>query len=826
MAKKKLGSDNQKYVMVVESPGKISTIKKILESLGHSSTNFNVVASYGHILELEKGAGGIDKKTFEPKYIVSADKKNVVDTLKKYKKDGWEILLSSDNDREGSFISYSISMILDLPIETTKRIIFNEITKKAIEEALKNPTIIDMPLTKSQQARRLLDRLTGFSLSPLLWKKIGNFKLSAGRVQSIAVKILTERDKLIRTFESDVDFKTSGIFKTEKDITIKGILDSRFKNKKESSDFLNKLLENKNLTVLSKEVKPGKKSAVAPFTTSTIQQVAGNKFSWDSTKIMAILNDLYVGGHTSYLRTDSVTLSEDAVTSITSEVKSKYGENYSSPRQYKSKNINSQNAHEAVRPTHFENSTLTSVSADEKKLYELIWKRTMASQMSDAITEITTITLGDSSIKEKFIIKGETIKFDGFLRVYDDSKDDVEVGSPEDEENDNSKNLKILPPMEKGDKLNIQEIISAQAFTKSPPRYNEPGLVKDLESKGIGRPSTFASIIRTIIERGYCVKKDIEPRERKIQSLTLSNNVIEENEKTEKYGGEKSKLVPTDTAFVVTDYLEKSFPEIMSYKFTSETEKLLDDIADGKIDWKQMLSDFYTPFEKKVREANGSSEKEGIRILGTDPSSGKQVSARVGRFGAMVQLGESQAPAPKESKESPKSKTSKKTLPAVPDTDKPKFAKLKEGQSIETITLEEAMTLLSWPKIIGKQTTGTGANQTEEDVKLNIGKFGPYVQIGKVYCSIPKEEDINNITLKRALELFKEKETTKASSELKNFRDGEILVLNGKFGPYIKTKTGNFKIPAGTAPESLTLADCEAIISGAPAKKKFVKRKK
>ena len=789
MAKKT--NDTGKKVLVVESPSKIKKIKEILKGLGAEYKDYEVAASYGHITELAKGSAGIDKKdNFKPTYTVSAEKKDVVKTLQTFKKNGYEFLLASDPDREGEAISWHVANTIDLPLNTTKRITFTEITKKAVEAALKNPRAIDMNLVNSQQARRVLDRLVGFDLSGLLWKKVQP-NLSAGRVQSVAVRLIVEKEKEIEAFSSDVDFKTTGTFETKKGAAIKSILDKRFKDKKEASEFLKKCV-GKEFSVISTEKKPGKKSPSAPFTTSTLQQAAGSRLGFTVDRTMRTAQKLYEGGHISYMRTDSVMLSEDAVKAISSEITSKYGANYLMNRTFKSKSKNAQEAHEAIRPTHMENMTAGGDS-DEQRLYELIWKRSIASQMADATVENTTVQIGTSGVKEQFVAKGQVIKFDGFTKVYNDVDD-----NKEDDENEES-DSKALPPIEKGDKLSYKEIISAQSFTKPVPRFNEPGLVKKLEESGIGRPSTYASTIKTIQDRGYVEKKDIPAKERKVETLTLSSNgKIEEDSKTDKFGGEKGKLVPTEIASVVIEYLKKHFGDIMDYNFTADTEGKLDEIAEGNKEWTKMIGDFYKPFSKILKEAAGEEGKAGIRELGKDPKTGKPVFARIGRYGAMIQLGEGD-------KDS---------------NDKPKFAKLKEGQKLETITLKEALELLIWPRVLG--------NLKNEEVTVAIGRFGPYVKIGSVYASIPKEENPSEITLKRAIEIFEEKKTAKSSNTIKEFKKEGISVLNGKFGAYIKSKTGNHKIPAGTDAESLTLVKCQEIIKESKdnPKKKFSKFKK
>lgn len=793
MAKKKIGSDNQKYVMVVESPSKIKKIKEILKEIGYH--NYDCIASVGHILELDKGAKGVDKKNnFEPHYIVSESKKDVVKTLKEFKKNGYEFILASDLDREGSFIAHSVAITLDLPLETTKRAVFNEITKTAVKNAIDNPGIIDKNLTNSQQARRVLDRIVGFDLSGLLWKKVAP-NLSAGRVQSSSVRLIVEKEREIKSFESDVDFKTTGAFETKKRVSIKSILDKRFKDKQTAHKFLNECI-GKEFIVNNKETKIGKRTASAPFTTSTLQQTAGNKLGFSVKRCMDTAQSLFSKGFISYHRTDSVMLSEDSIKEISTQIKSKYGDKYLCNKQYKNKNKGSQEAHEGIRCSHFEQETISG-SSDEVRLYDLIYKRALASQMSDAVTELTKITIGTQNIKEQFVTKGTIIKFDGFLKVYNDTDD-----NKEDNENEDS-DSKILPPLEKGDKLYYKELVSSQSFSKPVPRFNEPGLVKSMEELQIGRPSTYATIIQTIQDRGYVEKKDIEPKERKIQTLTLSstNNKIEESEVIDKFGGEKGKLVPTEVAGVVVDYLKKHFPDIMDYKFTAETEEKLDEIAEGNKEWQQMIGEFYEPFSKTLKEAAGEEGKAGIREIGKDPKTGKIIYARLGKFGPMIQMGES---------------VDKKS-----DEEKPKFAKLKEGQTIENITIEEALELLIWPRNMGKHKG--------EDVSIAIGRFGPYVKVGQIYSSISKEEDPSTISLKRAIEIFEEKSAAKSSNTIKEFKKEGISVLNGKFGAYIKSKTGNHKIPLGKEADTLTLKDCEEIIKeskNSPKKKKFTKFKK
>jgi DNA topoisomerase-1 len=793
-----------KNLLIVESPGKILKIQ------GFLGKDYKVVASIGHIRELDKGAKGVDKKNnYTPSYIISEGKKDVCSSLKKLAKESDTVYLASDADREGESIAWHVKEVINVPDKKIKRITFTEITKKAIEDAIKNPRQIDMDLFHAQEARRVLDRLVGFDLSPLLWSKV-KMGLSGGRVQSPATRLIVEREKEIQSFEAKADFKTTAVFETDKKITFKALLNKKFEDSKSAKKFLEQCI-GKQFTIKDLEVKPGKKTPSAPFVTSSLQQTAGTQLGFGVDRTMRAAQKLYEAGEISYHRTDSVVLSEEAIKSISSEIKSRFGEKYLCNRVFKSKSASAQEAHEPCRPTHFEKTTAGSDS-DEQRLYELIWKRTMASQMSDAITERTVVYVNTDGVKEEFIARGEIIKFDGFLKVY------TEVKNEEDEEDE----TKLLPPLKKGEKVNAREINSFQSFTKPTARFNEPGLVKKMEEIGIGRPSTYASTISTIIKRGYVEKRDLEAKERKIESLTLADNKITESARTEKYGSEKGRLCPTDTGMIVVDYLMKNFSDdIMDYQFTANAEEKLDDIAEGKLDWVKMIDDFYKPFSVKIKGAAGTEGKAGVRELGNDPKTGKPIIARLGRFGPMVQLGESKAPEPKEKKGSIESKVrgKKDAKPAtkVVDEDKPKFAKLRQGQSIETITIEEALKLLAWPRILGKHKGS--------DVIAAIGKFGPYVKVEDTYCSVKEPDDIETIGLERALELYVEKAQAKASMVIKEFKSKNIRVLNGKFGPYIKAGDKNCKIPAHYEAEKLTLEECEEIVKNTKPSKKWQKKK-
>lgn len=651
-----------KKLVICESPGKI---KKIQSYLGK---DYVVKASVGHIRELKKGKEGIDKKNdFEPTYVVSSDKKDVVKELKELAKKCDEVILASDYDFEGESISWHLAEVLSLNIKKTKRIIFKEITEKAINDAIKNPTTINMNMVNAQQARRVLDRLVGFDLSPLLWKKIKQ-GLSAGRVQSVALRILVDREKEHKSFDASSDYKIVGLFslnKGEKKQKIKAVLNKRFKTFEETEKFLNKIIGSE-YSVSSIETKPGKRSSPAPFTTSSLQQEASKKFGFSVDRTMRTAQNLYEQGHISYHRTDSVNLSEESVQVATNFIVEKYGSKFSNPKKFKNKNASAQEAHEAIRPTHFEHEEIVS-GQDEMKLYDLIWKRAVASQMSDAILDKTTIEIESSKAgkKELFVAKGEVITFDGFLKVY--NNDDVD----EEENSENQDENGTLPKMEKGQLLNCEQIDGNEIFTKPAARYNEASLVKKLEELGIGRPSTYASILSTIQKREYVEKKDLPAKNRKIKNLTLKNDKINILEIEEKFGAEKSKMIPTEIGILVCDYLVENFSDIMDYKFTAGIENELDQISDGQKEWKKMLKDFYSPFDKKVKNAMGDSTSANERLIGIDPKSKKNVYSRFGRFGPMVQLG------------------------SKGDEDL-KYASIPKEKEVGTITLEEALELLKW----------------------------------------------------------------------------------------------------------------------------------
>lgn len=766
-----------KTLIVLESPGKV---KKVQGFLGN---NFIVKASVGHIRDLEKSNSAIDKKNgFEPTYVISEDKKDVVKELKEIYKKCDDIILLTDMDKEGEAIAFHVCAVLGIDPLKTKRGVTVEITEKGIKKAVEKPGFVNMDKVYAQQARRILDRLVGFDLSPLLWNKIQK-GLSAGRVQSVATRIIVDRENEINKFASDSDFKIIAIFevkdKQNKTHAFKALLNKRYKNKNDAVSFLQKCI-NAEYKVKNIETKPGKRSASAPFTTSTIQQEAGRKFGYAVDKTMQICQKLYEAGHITYMRTDSVTLSEEALNAAESEIKKMYGNKYSNKKQYQTKTVNAAEAHECLRPTHFENKTINGTD-DEIRIYELIWKRTIASQMTDALFDRTTVIISTTNHPEDFVAKGEVLKFDGFLKLY---KEDVD-NETENEDEENAS----LPEMEKGQLLSVLEIQGNETFNKPAPRYTQASLVKKMEELGVGRPSTFASTIKTIVDRGYVETKNLPARKREITYLKLIDNKIDESIKSENFGAEKSKLFPTDIGKVVTDYLVKSFPIILDYKFTAEIETKLDAIEQGSKKWNVMLKEFYDPFTETLKQAKGSTEKIGGRELGVNKD-GKKVIARIARFGPVIQLGE--------------------------DKDDIKFAKIPEGKSIDTITLNEALELLKWPRIIGEYK--------KTPITASIGKFGAYVKHADKFYSIAL--DPTTITLDEAIEIIKIKESGSGSSGSKTIHKfGDLLVIDGKYGAYISYKKKNYKIPAGTEVETLTEKECLEIVgeSKSAPKKKFTK---
>ena len=743
-----------KNLLIVESPAKAKTIEKILGS------DFEVKSCYGHIRDLEKDAMGIDvKKGFKPRYIVSEEKEKVVKELKQIAKKSGEVWLATDEDREGEAISWHLCEVLGLDPATTKRIVFHEITKPAIKSAVEKPRTVDMNLVNAQQARRILDRIVGFELSPILWRKMsmrGN--LSAGRVQSVAVRIIVERERAINAFNSISSFKIEAFFEA-KDINGKPIIFKAEGNKKNTVEEAEKFLEScKSATFKVEDVqkKPAKKSPAAPFTTSTLQQEASRKLGYGVSRTMILAQKLYEAGHISYMRTDSVNLSDTALGDISKQITDNYGKKYLQNRKFKNKNESAQEAHEAIRPTYMEKQGVDIV--DAQRLYDLIWKRTMASQMADAELEKTTADISISTNKEKLTAQGEVMKFDGFLKVYNEGKD-------EEDETDDTDNESMLPPLAVGQNLVLSEMITTERFSRPQPRYTEASLVKKLEELGIGRPSTYAPTISTVLKRGYVEKRDKEGVKRDYKVMKLKNDKIVKSSEQENTGAEKSKLFPTDLGSVVNDFLIQHFDNVMDFGFTAKIESEFDDIAEGRVDWSKMLKNFYEPFKKEVDETMETAERiSGERELGFDPVSGKKVITRMGKYGPMVQLGD------------------------TADTeDKAKFAKLKTDQSIETITFEEAMELFKLPRILGEFEG--------ESVQISIGRFGPYIAHNKMFYSLPKENDPYQVKLEEAIPIIEEKRTAKNERTIKVFEKEKIQLLKGPYGPYIKKGLRNFPIP-------------------------------
>jgi DNA topoisomerase-1 len=769
-------------LVIVESPAKAKTIEKFL------GKDFVVKSSFGHIRDLSPKDLSVDiEHEFKPQYEIPADKKKTVTELKKLAKKAKTVWLATDEDREGEAISWHLAEALGLSEDKTKRIVFHEITKPAILEAVENPRGIDYHLVDAQQARRVLDRLVGFELSPVLWKKVKP-ALSAGRVQSVAVRLIVEREEEIKNFKPESSYKVTAVFDINKDGGVSNVeaeLQNRFKTKEEAIDFLKKCIP-AEYTIESVEKKPAKKSPAPPFTTSTLQQEASRKLGFSVSKTMVIAQQLYESGKITYMRTDSVNLSNLAIGMAKKVISGTYGEDYVKTRKYKTKSKSAQEAHEAIRPTYLENQTISGDNS-QQRLYELIWKRTIASQMSDAQLEKTTIKIGVSTTDEKFIARGEVIKFDGFLKVYMESTDD----------DDSAEDTKGLPPPVKvGEKLTAKEIDAIQRFTQSPPRYTEASLVKKLEELGIGRPSTYAPTISTIQKRGYVEKADKQGTERKYDFISLSNGKIKEEVKKEKTGYEKAKLFPTDIGTIVNNFLVQYFDKVLDYNFTARVEKEFDEIAEGKKAWNEMIKEFYKPFHDNVEETLEKSKKQsGERLLGKDPETGKNVFAKIGRYGPIVQIGESN------------------------DEEKPKFAGLKKGRSIEDVTLEEALDMFKLPRTIGKYE--------DEDMVVAIGRFGPYVRHAGKFYALGKTDDPVTVTPERAVEIIEAKRKADREKTIKEFKeDPSLKVLNGRYGAYITKDKKNYRIPKSKDPKELTLEECLEIIEKAPKKAAGGKRKK
>lgn len=777
-----------KNLVIVESPAKAKTIE------GYLGQDFLVTSSYGHIRDLVKKNKGVDiENNFTPIYKIPEDKKKVVTELKKLSKKAETVWLATDEDREGEAISWHLKEALELEDKKIKRIVFDEITKTAILNAIKNPRGIDYNLVNAQQARRILDRLVGFEVSGILWRKIRS-KLSAGRVQSVAVRLIVEREREIDSFTPESRFKVVANFIVKDEngnsYNLKAELARYLKDENEAKDFLNKC-SGSDFIVEDVEKKPVKRSPAAPFTTSTLQQEAARKLRFSVSRTMLIAQRLYEAGKITYMRTDSVNLSDFALDAAEQAIKQDYGKDYLQRRQYKTKSSTAQEAHEAIRPTDFNAETITGPK-DEKALYELIWKRAIASQMSDAEIERTTAKIKISGLDDLFTAKGEVIKFDGFLKVYLEDTDD--------ENGDNGEEA-ILPPLKVGQKLEMKEITATERFTRPPARYTEASLVKKLEELGIGRPSTYAPTISTIQKRGYVHKEERMGTERKYQVITLNskNNIVNEF-KTEITGADKGKLFPADIAMLVTDFLNEHFPQIMDYQFTARVEEELDEIALGKMDYYDMLNEFYHPFHQKVEDTIEKSERvSGERILGVDPKTNKTVSVRMARFGPVAQL----------------------TDPNNPEA-KPEYAGLRRDQKLELITLEEALELFKLPRVVGEFE--------EKEIVAAIGRFGPYLRHDGKFYSLKKDYDPHTITEEEAIEVIEAKRVADSEKFIKVFdEDPGFQILNGRWGPYLKAGKKNVKLPKDREPSSFTFEECVELANNADeakGKKKASRKKK
>ena len=762
-----------KNLVIVESPAKAKTIGKFL------GPDYTVTSSYGHIRDLKKKNFGIDMANgFEPEYEIPDDKKALVADLRKKAKEAEMVWLASDEDREGEAIAWHLFEVLGLKAETTRRIVFHEITKDAILNAIKNPRHIDLNLVDAQQARRVLDRIVGFELSPVLWKKIKP-ALSAGRVQSVVVRLIMEREHEIKNFRPEQFYRVNARFATADGTAVGAELSKRLADDAQARELLADC-SGTTFKVAAVNVRPLKKSPAPPFTTSTLQQEAARKLGFTVSQTMMVAQRLYEAGHITYMRTDSLNLSQLALNALAKEIRGNLGEQYLHTRQYHTHSKGAQEAHEAIRPTYVDKQTIEG-TAQEKRLYSLIWKRTLASQMADAEIEKTTVEIQPASRQEHFTATGEVVRFDGFLKVYLESTDD------ETDEQTSG----ILPAMHEGETLSLTEMTATQRFTQQPPRYSEGSLVKKLEELGIGRPSTYATFISTILQREYVERGEKEGTPREYEILTVHpDGKISRSTRTETVGSERGKLVPTDIGEVVNEYLTENFPDILDYNFTAQTEERFDDIARGKLGWHQEIQTFYDDFHPGVdRALNTRTEhRVGERILGTDPATGRPVSVKIGRFGPMIQLGDGEG------------------------DEKPQFASLLKGQSVSTITLEEALKLFEFPRLIG--------SFEDQDVTVAIGRFGPYVKHAGKFVSIPKELSPAHITLDEAVELIEKKRAADANKTLKTFdEDADMQILNGRYGPYIKYKGGNFKIPKTVAdPAALTLDECRKIVAEAEAK--------
>ena len=769
----------QNNLVIGESPAKAKTIGKFL------GKDFKVMSSYGHIRDLKQKSFSIDTKTFQPEYEIPEDKKKVVAELQAASKKMSNVWLASDEDREGEAISWHLAEVLGLDIDSTKRIVFHEITKNAILEAIEHPRNINMNLVNAQQARRVLDRIVGFKLSPVLWHKVKP-SLSAGRVQSVAVRLIADRENDIKAFRTASSFAVSALFEVEgadgKKSQVKAELNRRFNTEEEAVDFLNGCRD-ASFTIVNMAEKPVKRSPAPPFMTSTLQQEAVRKLGFPVAMTMRVAQQLYEAGYITYMRTDSLNLSSLCLGSSKALITETMGAKYSKTRQYHTKAKGAQEAHEAIRPTQMEREAIEGTE-QEQKLYRLIRQRTLASQMADARFDKTVVTIGISGKEETFAAIGEVMTFDGFLKVYKESSDD---------DSETSEKTVLLPPLSEGDRLTNLTITAEERFTQKPPRYNEASLVHKMEELGIGRPSTYATIITTIQQRGYVERGNKEGRERRCILLELQNGTVGRTEKTVMTGAEKNKLLPTDVGMVVNEYLLAEFPDILDYNFTAKVEKDFDEVAEGKKKWTLLMKKFYDHFVPEVENAikAKSDHRIGERILGTDPATGRTVSVKLGPYGSMAQLG------------------------SVNDEEKPLFAPLMKSQSLESITLEEALELFKLPRELGEFEGNK--------VSVNNGRFGPYVLCNKKYVSIPKTYDLMTITLEEACELIRQKREAEAASHLKTFdEEPEMEIRTGRFGPYISYKGKNYHLPVAFAARAkeLTLDECREIIAKQPAAKR------
>ena len=771
----------QKNLVIVESPAKAKTIEKFL------GKDYKVMSSFGHIRDLKKKDFSIDIDTFAPTYEIPADKKKVVDELRKAAAQAKTVWLASDEDREGEAISWHLFEVLGLKAENTKRIVFHEITKDAITAAIQAPRDIDINLVNAQQARRVLDRIVGFKLSPVLWKKVKP-SLSAGRVQSVAVRLIVEREREMYAFQSEASYRVVATFMVPdgngNTTEMKAELGTRFKEKAEAEAFL-QACKDATFTIEEVQTKPSSQYPSAPFTTSTLQQEAARKLGFSVSQTMTIAQRLYESGQITYMRTDSTNLSDLCLGASKKVIVESMGKEYHQIRNFKTKTKGAQEAHEAIRPTYMDRQSIDA-PAPERRLYELIWKRTIASQMAEAQFEKTIATISMSGSPYIFTATGEVLVFDGFLRVYRASAD---------EEGEGQKGL--LPPLHRDQQLQYSEVQAIERYTQGPSRYNEGSLVKKLEELGIGRPSTYAPTISTIQNRDYVIKEDTPSQERTINVLKLKNGKVTDKMTSETYGSEKASLKPTDIGTVVNDYLIDYFPQVLDYNFTANIEKEFDEVAEGEKPWNGVIAAFYSDFAPLIdRSMNEKQEhKVGERVLGVDPKSGRQVSVKIGRFGPVVQVG------------------------LASDTEKPRFAQLQKGQSIDSITLDEALELFALPRTLGEWESGT--------IVVNVGRFGPYVQLGKEYVSLPAGIDPMQVTLDEAIALFEKKRQFEQQRLIKSFAENpDVEILNGRYGPYIAMAGKNYKIPTGTDPATLDLAACMEIIEKAAEKPASPRRRK